>query len=204
MTTVHGDVLDQSVMQAVLHADVVFGCTDDHAGRGRLSRLPHRMTNLLVDIGVLIDAPDGAVLNVLARLTTVQPSGACLFCTGDVDPGLVAAQEMTRQQRQRLADEGYVPGLGDPDPAVVAFTTSAATTALTELLDRIIDWTDFDVYTPRPNRVRHRLGSHRALTETLAPASPSHWCTSPDHAGLGGGEPLLGLQWRKPAGGMPA
>jgi hypothetical protein len=199
MTAVHGDVLDKSVMRALLHADVVFGCTDDHAGRGRLSRLPNRMTNLLLDIGVLIDAPRGAVLNVLARLTTVQPGGACLYCTGDVDLGLVAAQEMTGEQRQHLAAEGYAPGLGDPDPAVVAFTTSVAATAVTELLDRLINWTDFDECAPRPNRVRHLLGSNRALTETLPPASPTHWCTDPGDAGLGGGEPLLGLQWRVPS-----
>lgn len=203
LTVVRGDVLDQSTMQTLLHADVVFGCTDDHAGRGRLSRLPNRMTNLLVDIGVLIDGRGDIVLNVITRLTTVQPRGACLFCTDDVDRALVSAQEMTGAQRQRLAEEGYAPGLGDPDPAVVAFTTSVASAAVTELLDRLIGWTDYDEYTPRPNRVRHRLGSHRAITETIPPARPSHWCTSPDHAGLGGGEPLLGLDWREPSAGRP-
>jgi hypothetical protein len=198
VTAVRGNVLDKRVMQRLLHADVIFGCTDDQAGRGRLSRLPNWMSSLLVDIAVLIDAPRGAVLNVLARMTTVQPGGACLYCTGDVDLARAAAQEMTGDQRQRLVDEGYAPGLGDPDPAVVAFTTSVAATAVTELLDRLIAWTDFDEETPRPNRVRHLLGSHRALTQTLPPASPSHWCASPDQAGLGGGEPLLGLQWRAP------
>lgn len=204
VTAVRGNVLDKTTMQRLLHADVVFGCTDDHAGRGRLSRLPNRMTNLLVDIAALIDAPDGAVLNVLARMTTVQPGGACLYCTGDVDLARAAAQEMSVDQRQRLVGEGYAPGLGDPDPAVVAFTSSVAATAVTELLDRLITWTDFDEATPRPNRVRHLLGSHQALTQTLPPASPSHWCASPDQAGLGGGEPLLGLQWRAPSGGTSA
>jgi hypothetical protein len=203
VTVVRGDVLDQCTMQALLHADVVFGCTDDHAGRGRLSRLPNRMINLLVDIGVLIDGRGDVVLNVITRLTSVQPGGACLFCTDDVDRALVVAQEMTGAQRQRLAEEGYAPGLGDPDPAVVAFTTNVASAAVTELLDRLIGWTDYDEYTPRPNRVRHRLGSHRTITETIAPASPSHWCTSPDHAGVGGGEPLLGLEWREPPAGRP-
>lgn len=197
VTAVRGDILDESTMHALLHADVVFGCTDDHAGRARLSRLPNRMTNLLLDIGVLIDGRDDVVLNVISRLTSVQPGGACLFCTGDVDPALVAAQEMTGEQRQRLAEEGYAPNLGDPDPAVVAFTTNIASAAVTELLDRLIGWTDHDV-AARPNRVVSRLGSHRSTTETISPASPSHWCASPDHAGVGGGEPLLGLNWREP------
>ena len=110
---------------------------------------------------------------------------------------------MTGTQRQRLAEEGYAPDLGDPDPAVVAFTTNVASAAVTELLDRLIGWTDYDEYTPRPNRVRAFLGSHRAKTQMIPPATPSHWCASSDHAGVGGGEPLLGLEWREPPAGRP-
>lgn len=200
VTKVRGDVLDEITMRSLLHADAVFGCTDDHAGRGRLSRLPNRMTNLLLDIGVLIDAPKGVVLNVFTRLTTVQPGGACLFCTDDLDRALVAAQEMTGTQRRRLAEEGYAPGLSDPDPAVVAFTTHIAATAVTELLDRLIGWGDYDNGTRRPNRIRYRLGIHRPIIETREPVSPSHWCTSRSQAAVGGGEPLLGLAWRERLG----
>lgn len=199
---VRGDVRDEKVMRSLIHSDVVFGCTDDHAGRSRLSRLPNRMLNLLIDIGVVIDAREGVVLNVIGRLTTVQPGGACLFCTRDVDPAQVAAQEMSTEQRRRLTEEGYAPGLGDPDPAVVAFTTTIAATAVTELLDRLVGWVEHD--NGRSNRVLLYLGTHRAHSEQRRPQASTHWCVSPDTAGLADSLPLLGLDWRTPPGQEPS
>jgi molybdopterin/thiamine biosynthesis adenylyltransferase len=189
---VQGSVLDEHVMRRLLHYDVVIGCTDDHAGRGRLTRLPGRMLQLLLDIGVLVDAVEASVLGIRSRLTIVAPRTACLFCTRDIDPRLVAAEEMNEHERAQRAGEGYAPGLGEPAPAVVAFTTFTAALAVSELLERIIGWGESN----RPTRVIHHIADHHTTLQRLDPSS-RHWCASSQHLADGPGEPLLGIQWRQ-------
>lgn len=189
---IQGSVLDEHVMRRILHYDVVIGCTDDHAGRGRLTRLPGRMLQLLLDIGVIVDTVEDRVLGIRSRLTAVAPGTACLFCTNDLDPALVVAEEMNEQERAQRAGEGYAPGLGEAAPAVGAFTTYTAALAVSELLERIIGWGEDD----RPTRVIHHIADHHTTTRRSLP-SARHWCASSEHLAAGPGEPLLGIQWRE-------
>ncbi|MFJ5123026.1 transposase [Kitasatospora sp. NPDC088548] len=51
-----GSVSRRKIAQHVVGADVVFGCTDDEAGRMRLSRFSHAYLTPLIDCGVKITA----------------------------------------------------------------------------------------------------------------------------------------------------
>ena len=93
----------------------------------------------------MLSGIDGRVTTLsrqrLSRLPQSDRHGAGLGRTEDAE------------ERQRLADEGYAPALGQTEPAVVAFTTAVAAGAINELLDRLIGYGPPD----RPNETLLRL-----------------------------------------------
>ncbi len=107
---------------ALRHCDVVFGCTDDNAGRMVLSRLGYWCLMPVIDTGVLIDtaSDSGAVSGVFGRVTIVGPGAACLACRSHIDLARAQAEALDPVERRERAAEGYAVGLADPDPSVVA------------------------------------------------------------------------------------
>lgn len=69
---------------------------------------------------------------VYSRITTVVPGTACFFCRGRIDHTQLGAEALSPEERERLAAEGYVPGLRDPDPSVGAYTTLVGTVAVAD------------------------------------------------------------------------
>src|SRR5213075_1397971 len=66
--------------------DVIFGCTDDNAGRLILSRIPTYFLTPVIDCGVLISSTsDGSISGIDGRITIVTPGDACLICRGRID-----------------------------------------------------------------------------------------------------------------------
>lgn len=123
---------------ALKSCDLVFGCTDDHDGRALLSRLAYFYGIPLIDVGLRIrPAAQNAGYSMVARLSTVMPGEACLLCRDLIDPKRAAEEHLERtnpDEFERQRKERYVDGAGDPAPAVVTFTTEAATMAVNEML----------------------------------------------------------------------
>ncbi len=143
-----GTVSHRHVAQHVVSADIVFGCTDDDAGRMRLSRFSYAYLTPVIDCGIKISsAADNTVRDIIGRVTVLHPGAACLLCRGRVSPNLAAAQERTVQEQTRLEKEGYAPALPGVEPAVIAYTTATAAAAVNELLERLIGYGP----TPRPS-----------------------------------------------------
>ncbi len=152
--------------------DVIFGCTDDHAGRIKLNRLAYWYNIPLIDCGVLItpaDAESGGRPRIESRVTWVAPGSACLLCRSRIDPGIAraeslnealphhdseavphhdyessyhsfitaAAESLCEAVQERRRQEGYIPDLNEPQPAVIAYTTTIAGMAMSELLSRM-------------------------------------------------------------------
>ena len=123
----------------LLDADIVFGCTDDNAGRLVLSRIASNLLTPVIDCGVLLSSGRGGELNgIYGRVTVLAPGAACLVCRNRIDLRRAAAEMLSPGEHRRLADEGYAPALAGTEPAVVAFTTQVAATAVSELLERLI------------------------------------------------------------------
>ena len=80
-------VTDEAAARSLTGCDVVFGCTDDNAGRLVLSRLSSLYLVPLVDCGVLISSSDGAIQSIYGHVTVQVPGSACLVCRGRVDIG---------------------------------------------------------------------------------------------------------------------
>src|SRR5262249_45015168 len=134
---VKGSIAFQKTARAVRFCDILFGCTDDSAGRAVLSRLAYWYLIPLIDTGFVIASSQGTVSGLFGRVTRVLPGEACLICRGRIDPSDVRNQLMTSDERSRLASEGYAPGLGQRDPSVVPYTSLVGALAVSELLDRL-------------------------------------------------------------------
>ncbi len=178
--------------QRLLDCDVIFGCTDDNAGRLVLSRLATYFLVPIIDCGVLLSSDEkGALIGIDARVTTLVPGQACLVCRGRIDLARASAELMTPDERIRRIDEGYAPALGRTEPAVVAFTTLVAATAVSELLERLIGYGP----DPRPSEVLLRYHEREMSTNVALPRE-RHYChPASGKIGLGFTDPFLEQAW---------
>jgi hypothetical protein len=189
---VQGMITLKTVAKFMCASDLVFGCTDDNAGRIVLSRLSTYFSTPVIDVGVLLSSDTaGTLTGIDGRVTTLTPGGACLVCRNRIDMGRAAAELKTPEERKRLADEGYAPALGRAEPAVVAFTTAVAAAAVNEMLDRLIGYGPPD----RPNETLLRLHEREISTNRARPRE-HHYCHVSQHKwGAGDEEPFLGQLW---------
>ncbi|QZN99106.1 HesA/MoeB/ThiF family protein [Chenggangzhangella methanolivorans] len=185
-------ITNQRVARELAACDVVFGCTDDNAGRLVLSRLSTYLMTPVIDVGVLISSDaDGMLTGIDGRITLLVPGSACLICRDRIDLRRAAAEQMTPEERQRLAGEGYAPALGGVEPAVVTFTTAVASAAVTELLERLIGFGP----DPRPSEILLRWHDREISVNAAAPR-PGHYCNpSSGKVGFGSADPFLEHVW---------
>lgn len=185
----------ESAARALTACDIVFGCTDDNAGRLVLSRLPTYLLTPVIDCGVLLSSgADGALTGIDGRVTIAAPGTACLVCRNRIDLARAAAELLTPEERVHRADEGYAPALGQIEPAVVAYTTAVAAAAVSELIERL---TGFGP-TPRPSEVLLRLHD-RHISTNLASPRPGHYCDpAVGKWGMGACNPFLEQLWPAP------
>jgi hypothetical protein len=172
--------------------DLIFGCTDDNAGRLVLSRMATFLLTPVVDLGVLLSSGgNGELSGINGRITILGPGTACLICRDRIDLARAASELKTPEERARLEAEGYAPALGRAEPAVVAFTTSVAAAAVGELLERLIGYGP----EPRPTEVLLRWHEREISTNNAAPR-PGHYCDQASGKwGQGGIAPFLGQVW---------
>ena len=182
----------QEVARSLANVDLVFGCTDDNAGRLVMSRLSTYYMVPVIDTGVLLSSDaKGKLLGIDGRVTVLSPGTACLVCRGRLDLDRAAAEQKHPVERQRLIDEGYAPALGQVEPAVVPFTTMVAAAAVSEFLERLIGYG----YRTRPSEVLLRVHD-REISTNVAKPKLGHYC-HPDQRKQGAGdtEPFMEQIW---------
>jgi len=174
------------------NCDIVFGCTDDNAGRLVLSRLPTYILTPVIDCGVLLSSDEeGILVGIDGRVTVISPGQACLLCRGRIDIARAASELMMPEEQKRLASEGYAPALGKIEPAVITFTTLVAATAVNELLERLIGFGPL----PRPSEVLLRIHDREVSTNVATPRV-GHYCSEASgKLGRGMTEPFLEIAW---------
>jgi hypothetical protein len=145
-----------------------------------------------LDCGVLLTGDSsGALIGIDGRVTTLVPGQPCLVCRSRIDLARAAAELLTPEERHRREDEGYAPALGRVEPAVVAFTTLVAATAVSELLERFVGYGP----EPRPSEVLLRCHDREVSTNIDTPRC-GHYC-HPSSGKLGAGttNPFLEQTW---------
>ena len=183
----------EATAKLLLDADVVFGCTDDNAGRLVLSRIASYLLTPVIDCGVLLSSGGGGQIDgIYGRVTMLVPSAACLVCRNRIDLQRAAAEMLAPDEHQRLAGEGYAPALAGVEPAVVAFTTQVAAAAVSELLERLIQYGP----EPAPTEVLLRAHEREVSTNNQNPRE-GHYChPGVGKLGIGVTEPFLEQTWQ--------
>jgi molybdopterin/thiamine biosynthesis adenylyltransferase len=147
-----GEYLNKSskAIDAVSSADVVFGCTDDVAGRDILNQALYYYGLVYIDTGLTgkIDVgPDGEpyLRDHRGRVSCILPEhGACLRCQRIVTDEKLK-YELALEDRPELADldpeilkrEYYLVGGGEQAPGVGPFTSATADAAIATLMDLV-------------------------------------------------------------------
>lgn len=128
---------EPSTWDALKACDVIFCCTDDHAGRMFLNRFARFYGIIVIDVGLAMQRRDEQSFDIFARVSTLVPGHPCLLCGDFINPRRAREETLRRTDPdgyEKLKEEAYVLGEGDPSPAVVTFTTEAATMAVNEWL----------------------------------------------------------------------
>jgi molybdopterin/thiamine biosynthesis adenylyltransferase/proteasome lid subunit RPN8/RPN11 len=173
-------------------ADLVFGCTDDNAGRMVLSRTASYLLTPVIDCGVLLTSGANGVLDgINGRVTILSPGSACLVCRGRIDQSRAASELLTPEERMRRTDEGYAMALPGIEPAVVTFTTAVGSAAVTELLERLAGYGP----EPVPSEILLRLHDREISTNRQSP-DDRHYChPSAGKLGAANAKPYLEQMW---------
>lgn len=191
--TSQSKITQEQTARMLIDADVVFGCTDDNAGRLVLSRFASFFMTPVIDCGVLLSSDDsGKLVGIDGRVTLLASGAACLVCRNRIDLQRAAAETLPPEEHSRLVDEGYAPALAGIEPAVIAFTTQVASAAVAELLERLIH------YGTEPAPTEMLLRTHeREVSFNEQHPRRGHYC-HPDAGklGIGNTTPFLEQTWR--------
>jgi molybdopterin/thiamine biosynthesis adenylyltransferase len=194
VSSIIGRTTERAVAAALTDRDLIFGCSDDNAGRLVLSRLSTYYLIPVIDCGVLLSSQDGKLIGIDGRITILSPGYPCLICRNRIDLARAAAEQLNPEERRQRQDEGYAPELGRVEPAVVTFTTLVAGLAVAELLERLAGYGPI----PAPSELILRAHEREISTNSRQP-NLGHFCDpTSGQLGLGDQEPFLGVTWRNP------
>lgn len=192
VVVVQAPITQEHAAKRLLDADIIFGCTDDNAGRLVLSRIATYFMTPVIDCGVLLSSTeDGRLEGIDGRITVLGPGAACLVCRGRIDLQRATAEMLSPGEYDRRVAEGYAPAMPDVEPAVVTYTTQVAAAAVSELLERLTR------YGPEPPPTEMLLRMHeREISANRLNPGEGHYC-DPNSGCLGRGltEPFLEQTW---------
>jgi len=188
-------VSDNACIEHLKTSDLIFGCTDDHAGRILLNRFAYFYLTPVIDMGLVISVKKDSneIENLQGRVSYIYPGSDCLITKGNINIDIAYSENLKRNEPEnykKLKEEAYVIGEGNPAPAVVTFTTQIATIAVNELLNRIAGYNSTDIIFP------HKIFFfHRSME--IHPGNISNndcrICGSNNYWGRGDMEPFLDM-----------
>ena len=129
------NVISQKVLKRLRNCDVIFSCTDRNAPRSVLNELAYQYFIPVIDLGVGIDANNNMIDGGSVRVNILGPSLPCLFCVGIINSEQILAESLSPKERKIRYQQGYVQSMNDDVPAVITFTTMAASYAIFLLKD---------------------------------------------------------------------
>jgi len=185
---------DPACRDALKSCDVVFSCTDDHAGRLLLNRFAYYYLTPVFDMGLAIEVSSSETPEIQAldgRVTTLLPGCACLLCREVINPVIARDETLKREhpdEYERRKAEAYVIGEGNPSPAVVLFTMDVAIMALEEMVHRVQGFRGED------GSVAQRVRKYHLLTDRRQGARVNEYCpvcSTSESWGRGDVEPFL-------------
>lgn len=108
---------EPATWDALKACDVIFCCTDDHAGRMFLNRFARFYGIPVIDVGLAMQRRSDTACDLFARVSTLVPGHPCLLCGGYIDARRAREEALKRTDPvgyEKLKAEAYVLGEGNP------------------------------------------------------------------------------------------
>jgi proteasome lid subunit RPN8/RPN11 len=180
---------------AACEADVLFCCVDTAEGRHIADRISSYFAIPLFDVGVAIPTeavPSGGrrITEVYGRVDYVYPGGSSLLDRGVYDGALLEAEYLAQVAPQALSRkiaDGYLRGVPEEAPGVIALNMRAASACVIEFLARMFPFRQF------PNAARARSIFMLAENDEDTFAENDFKGSRRFPVALGATDPLLGL-----------
>jgi len=118
VTAFLGRLPQKEIVDEVVTADVVLGCTDQQHSRLALSDLAFRYLLPSIDCGVVLEGKDGNITGQVAQFARFLSADPCALCREMITPERISQELMSdeeKTQRQRAAAEARERG-EDPNP----------------------------------------------------------------------------------------
>jgi hypothetical protein len=188
-------IATRKAILAACEADLLFSCVDTAEGRHIADRLSAYFAMPLLDVGVAIPteaAPAGGhrIAEVYGRLDYVYPGGSSLMDRGVYDPALLETEYLAKVAPHALAQkiaDGYLRGLPEEAPGVIALNMRAASACVIEFIARMFPFRQF----PNEARARSIFMLAEGDEDTFAESQFNAGDRFP--AAVGVTDPLLGL-----------
>lgn len=176
-------------------ADVLFSCVDTAEGRHIADRMSAYFAMPLFDVGVAIPTESSLggsrrITEVYGRVDYVYPGGSSLMDRGVYDAVLLEAEYLARVAPQALSRkiaDGYLRGMPEEAPGVIALNMRAASACVIEFIARLFPFRQF------PNETRARAIFMLAEGDEDTFAESQFKATERFPIALGVTDPLLGL-----------
>lgn len=131
------DIVMPDAARVLLDRDIIFLCTDNLWSRSVVNELSYRYFIPIINMGVRIDARDGAIIGATGVVDVLRPDLPCLWCKGALDADRIAAESLPAGERNSRIREGYVQDAGSLAPSVVSLTTTISGFAVTTFLQLV-------------------------------------------------------------------
>tara|TARA_R110001606_G_scaffold150223_1_gene290267 strand:+ start:3860 stop:5257 length:1398 start_codon:yes stop_codon:yes gene_type:complete len=189
------NISEREAVLAASKSDVLFGCVDSLEGRYMLDLLAQAMLLPLFDVGVTIPtwvSTDGRVVisDAFGRIDYIQPGRSTLFTREVYNSESLRAEYLAAADPDAFRDEaaeGYIKGIAQEAPSVIALNMQAASASMLEYIARAFPF-------------RHESNANYARTIfSIASAEHDHFAensfSTEEHPLFATGlrEPLLGI-----------
>lgn len=194
LVTLKTSIAAHEAIELAGSADVLFCCVDSFEGRHLCDRIAAAFLQPLFDVAVTIptrQTDNGvAIGDVCGRVDYVKPGGSTLSDRGVYSPDTLRREYLQNEAPEELTEqvaEGYINGIPDEAPSVIALNMRAASDCVMEFIARAYP------FRQEHNQKRARTTFSLAAGEEDF-TSEAHFSKSPNpHLGRGLIEPLLGM-----------
>ena len=153
---IDGNVVEAEVVEHLVDCDAVFLAADTMQARLVVNALCHQYLIPTWQVGAKVDsnAETGAVLDVFSVVRYLAPGESCLWCNELIDPGRLAEEATSPEQReaQRYVDEVASPSVITLNAVACAHAVDQYLFRTLEILEmpEAISWLKYRPNDPRP------------------------------------------------------
>jgi molybdopterin/thiamine biosynthesis adenylyltransferase len=117
------NVEDAKTLSVLLRADLIILATDNVTSKALVNEVCLQYLIPILDLGVefIVDPATNVIVNDIGKVNLVRPGTPCLLCSQDITPAILLAESLSPEERQQRAADGYVRGVTEPQPSMMAY-----------------------------------------------------------------------------------